>query len=128
MSNLFTVVRKEHIMASRTYEDPAMRPLFGEPRPTERVGNLVVGVSTCILVAVTMISAFVFPHWPPNGINIFFAVVIFFIGCSHVLLIYWYRQGDLEPKFRRLIFFNALTMILLCVCGNLYIHNVDRGK
>ena len=44
-------------------------------------------------------------------------VVVFF-------QIFWYRQGDLEPKFLRMIFYNAFTMILLCICGNLYIHNV----
>lgn len=42
--------------------------------------------------------------------------------------IYWYRQGDLEPKFLRMIFYNAFTMVLLCVCGNLYIHNVGKTK
>ncbi|WAR25958.1 TM243-like protein [Mya arenaria] len=45
-----------------------------------------------------------------------------------VTLIYWYRQGDLEPKFLRLIFYNAFTMILLCICGNLYIHNIGYEK
>lgn len=112
-------------MATRKdYDDPAARPLFGETHPQDRVCNLVVASFTGIIVAVTLVSAFVFPHWPPNGINIFFAVVMMFIGFSHLLLIYWYRQGDLEPKFLRMIFYNAFTMILLCIVGNLYIHNV----
>lgn len=106
------------------YDDPASKPLFGEHRPKERVLNLVIACVTGILVAVTLVSAFVFPHWPPNAINIFFAVVMLLIALSHLLLIYWYRQGDLDPKFLRMIFFNTFTMILLCVCGNLYIHNV----
>ncbi|XP_053377970.1 transmembrane protein 243-like isoform X1 [Mercenaria mercenaria] len=90
----------------------------------DRVCNLVVATFTGILVVVTLVSAFIFPHWPPNGINIFFAVVMVFVGFAHLLLIFWYRQGDLEPKFLRLIFYNAFTMILLCIVGNLYIHNV----
>ena len=46
----------------------------------------------------------------------------------YVFQIYWYRQGDLDPKFLRMIFFNTFTMILLCVCGNLYIHNIKTGE
>lgn len=107
------------------YDDPASKPLFGEHRPKDRVLNLVVACITGILVAVTLVSAFVFPQGQPlNAINIFFAVVMLLVALSHLLLIYWYRQGDLDPKFLRMIFFNTFTMILLCVCGNLYIHNV----
>ncbi|ESO96168.1 hypothetical protein LOTGIDRAFT_188312 [Lottia gigantea] len=100
------------------------RPLFGEPRRADRVLNLVVGTFTSIVVLVTLVSAFAFPKWPPNGINIFFALIIVFICGSHLLLIYWYRQGELEPRFRSMIYYNAFTIILLCICGNLYIHNV----
>ncbi|KAH3881133.1 transmembrane protein 243-like [Dreissena polymorpha] len=113
-------------MASRQqYDDPASQPLFGESHPQDRMCNLVVASLTGIIVAVTIVSAFVFPKWPPKGVNIFFAVVMLFIGGSHLMLIYWYRQGDLDPKFRRLIFYNAFTMIMLCVVGNLYLHNVN---
>ncbi len=39
---------------------------------------------------------------------------------THTSQAYWYRRGELEPKFRRLIYYNAIVTILLCVCGNLY--------
>ncbi|XP_061167979.1 transmembrane protein 243-like isoform X2 [Saccostrea echinata] len=94
----------------------------------DRMINLVVGVFTSIVVAVTLISAFIFPSFPPNGINVFFAIIIVMICGSHLLLIFWYRQGDLEPKFRRMIIYNAFTIILLCVCGNLYFHNILRKQ
>ncbi|XP_060075414.1 transmembrane protein 243-like [Ylistrum balloti] len=113
---------------SNTYDDPAARPLFGDPQPRDRMLNLVVAVFTSIIVAVTLISAFVFPNWPPGGTNVFFAVIIVLICASHLLLIYWYRQGDLEPKFRTMIIYNAFTIILLCVCGNLYIHEIGIKK
>ncbi|RUS75964.1 hypothetical protein EGW08_016271, partial [Elysia chlorotica] len=73
---------------------------------------------------VTLISALVFPAWPPNGVNVFFGLVIVLICASHLVLIYWYRQGDLEPRFRPMIFYNAFTVVLLCVVGNCYIHGV----
>ncbi|KAL8558204.1 hypothetical protein ACOMHN_036293 [Nucella lapillus] len=107
-----------------SYEDPVDRPLFGERRPVDRVLNLIVGTFTALVVLVTLVSSVVFPKWPPNAINIFFALVIVFICSSHLVLIFWYREGDLEPKFRNMIFCNALGIILLCICGNLYIHNV----
>ncbi|XP_076447756.1 transmembrane protein 243-like [Babylonia areolata] len=106
------------------YDDPVDRPLFGERRPVDRVLNLIVGTFTALVVLVTLVIAIIFPKWPPNVINVFFALVIVFICSSHLVLIYWYREGDLEPKFRSMIFFNAFGIILLCVCGNLYIFNV----
>ncbi|KAK6195787.1 hypothetical protein SNE40_001143 [Patella caerulea] len=108
-----------------TYEDTDIeRPLFGEPRRVDRVLNLIVGTVTSIIVLITLVSAFAFPNWKPNGVNVFFACVIVLICASHLLLIFWYRQGELEPRFRSMIYYNAFTIILLCVCGNLYIHNV----
>lgn len=107
------------------YDDPASRPLFGEPQPRDRVINLVVGVFTTIAVVVTLISAFLIkPDTGQYGVNIFFACIIVMICGSHLVLIFWYRVGDLEPKFRKMIIFNALSIILLCTCGNLYIHNI----
>lgn len=108
------------------YDDPA-RPLFGEPQPRDRMLNLIVGVFTSIAVVVTLISAFLFPPGKINGVNLFFACIIVLICGSHLVLIYWYRQGDLEPKFRKMIIFNAFSIILLCVCGNLYIHQLGKS-
>ncbi|ELT87745.1 hypothetical protein CAPTEDRAFT_227211 [Capitella teleta] len=119
----------EHCRSSRYaphpyYDDPAGKPLFGDARPSDRVLNLIVGTFTSLFVTVTVISAIAFPSWPPRGINVYFAFCITVICGSHLTLIYWYRQGDLEPRFRKLIYCNAVSLILLCLCANLYIHNV----
>ncbi|XP_067683401.1 transmembrane protein 243-like [Haliotis asinina] len=111
----------------RGYEDPAEKPLFGEPRPVDRVLNLVVGSFTGLVVLVTLVGAFA-AKWPINGVNVFFACVIVLICGSHLVLIYWYRQGDLEPRFRSMIYYNAFSIILLCVCGNLYIYGIGCKK
>lgn len=42
--------------------------------------------------------------------------------CCFSLQIYWYRQGDVDPKFKKMIYFNSFTTILLCVCANIYFH------
>ncbi|KAJ7399783.1 hypothetical protein BTVI_110212 [Pitangus sulphuratus] len=43
-----------------------------------------------------------------------------------LLVIYWYRQGDLEPKFRNLIYYILFSIVMLCICANLYFHEVDK--
>ncbi|XP_033614057.1 transmembrane protein 243 [Fukomys damarensis] len=92
----------------------------------DRIINLVVGGFTCLLILVTLISAFVFPHLPPKPLNVFFAVCISLSSATACILIYWYRQGDLEPKFRSLIYYILFSIIMLCICANLYFHNVGR--
>ncbi|RLW02015.1 hypothetical protein DV515_00007562 [Chloebia gouldiae] len=43
-----------------------------------------------------------------------------------LLVIYWYRQGDLEPKFRNLIYYILFSIVMLCICANLYFHEVGK--
>ncbi|XP_060759347.1 transmembrane protein 243b isoform X2 [Neoarius graeffei] len=90
--------------------------------------NLVIGGLASLLVIVTIISAFVFPALPPKPLNIFFAFCILLICISVLILIFWYRQGDLEPKFRNLIYYMLFSIVLLCICANLYFHDVGRDK
>ena len=42
------------------------------------------------------------------------------ICCILVIQVYWYRQGELDPKFRKLLIYNAFVLIFLCICANLY--------
>lgn len=77
-----------------------------------------------MVVLVTVIGSFVFPAMHPRPLNIFFAVCILLACGSTIVLIFWYRQGDLEPKFRKLIYYMLATIVLLCICANLYFFNV----
>ncbi|XP_072027467.1 transmembrane protein 243-like [Amphiura filiformis] len=113
-------------MTSYYEGEDVQTPLFGEQQTRDRVVNLVVGVITSITVIVTLVSAFVFGGETLEGLNIYFACVIVLICIGNILLIYWYRQGDLDPKFRVLIYYQAFVLILLCVCANLYIHGYDK--
>uniref|UniRef100_A0A8C0ZI50 Transmembrane protein 243 n=1 Tax=Cyanistes caeruleus TaxID=156563 RepID=A0A8C0ZI50_CYACU len=90
-----------------------------------RIINLVVGGLTTLLL-VTLISAFVFPQLPPKPVNVFFAFCISLCCISAGILIYWYRQGDLEPKFRNLIYYILFSIVMLCICANLYFHEVGK--
>lgn len=111
---------------TRTYGTSGMdnRPLFGETSARDRIINLVVGVLTSLIVLVTVVSSFVFPTLPPRGLNVFFAMCILLACGSAMVLIFWYRQGDLEPKFRNLIYYMLASIVLLCLCANLYFHDV----
>jgi len=40
------------------------------------------------------------------------------------LQIFWYRQGDVDPKFKKLIYYNAFCITLLCICANIYFHDI----
>uniref|UniRef100_A0A7M4DUU3 Transmembrane protein 243 n=1 Tax=Crocodylus porosus TaxID=8502 RepID=A0A7M4DUU3_CROPO len=92
----------------------------------DRIINLAVGIVTSLLLLLTLISAFVFPQLPPKPVNIFFAFCISLCCISAGILIYWYRQGDLEPKFRNLIYYILFSIIMLCICANLYFHEVGK--
>ncbi|XP_068715023.1 transmembrane protein 243-like [Montipora capricornis] len=98
------------------------QPLFGEARRKDRYFNYFIGGFTVLLVSETIISSIVFPRFPPPAINVFLAFVIALICISQLTLIYWYRQGDVDPKFKKMIYFNSVTTILLCVCANIYFH------
>ncbi|GCC20581.1 transmembrane protein 243-like isoform X1 [Chiloscyllium punctatum] len=113
---------------TRTYGTSVQdnRPLFGETSARDRIINIVVGVLTSLLLIVTFISAFVFPQLPPKPLNVFFVVCILLTCASIGVLIFWYRQGDLEPKFRNLIYYNLFSILLLCICANLYFHDVGK--
>ncbi|XP_026877094.1 transmembrane protein 243b [Electrophorus electricus] len=104
------------------------RLLFGETSARDRIINLVVGGLTSLILIVTIISSFVFPSLPPKPLNIFFAVCILLMCGSVMVLIFWYRQGDLEPKFRNLIYYMLFSVALLCICANLYFHEVGQDK
>ncbi|KAL2308938.1 hypothetical protein Nmel_005111, partial [Mimus melanotis] len=91
---------------------------------SDRIINLIVGGLTTLLLVVTLISAFVFPQLPPKPVNVFFAFCISLCCISAGILIYWYRQGDLEPKFRNLIYYILFSIVMLCICANLYFHEV----
>ncbi|XP_065599785.1 transmembrane protein 243 isoform X2 [Cyrtonyx montezumae] len=103
--------------AARSYGTggPDNRPLFGETSTRDKIINLVAGGLTFVLLVL---------H--PKPVNIFFAVCIFLCCISAGILIYWYQQGDLEPKFRSLIYYILFSIVMLCICANLYFHEVGK--
>ena len=98
------------------------RPLFGESTHRDRVLNVIVGGLTGLFVLVTLVESLLV-RWPPNGVNLFLSLIALGMLLSHATLMYWYRQGDLEPKFRKMIYYNAFALFMLCICANIYIYS-----
>lgn len=99
------------------------RPLFGEARPRDKYINYTIGAFTLIFVLVTVAGAIIKDHKP---YNIMFSGAILLVCLSELVLIFWYRQGDLDPKFRKLIYYNAFTIILLCIVAMMFIFKKDE--
>ncbi|KAK4311922.1 hypothetical protein Pmani_016610 [Petrolisthes manimaculis] len=89
-------------------------------RPRCRMVNTAIIFLTSVLVFITFVSAFISGH---EALDLFFVLCIILICGSHLTVLVWYRNGDLDPKFLKLIYFNAVCIILICICGNIMFHS-----
>ncbi|OQR74105.1 transmembrane protein C7orf23-like [Tropilaelaps mercedesae] len=104
---------------SPLFGGPTERPLFNDSSPKERYLHYgLVGV-TSFIVFVTLCLAFFF-NIPPDGRHVYFSFVLILMCLMHCILIHWYRQGDIDPKFRTYIYGNTALIILLCISGVSY--------
>ncbi|XP_066932971.1 transmembrane protein 243-like [Clytia hemisphaerica] len=88
------------------------RPLFGETNKKETYIHYALGILTVVAVVAVVLTSFLYKL---IVVHIIFGIVIIMVCVSNVVLIYWYREGDLQPKFRALIYYNSLVIILLCI-------------
>lgn len=88
------------------------RPLFGETNKKETYIHYALGAFTTIAVIAVVLTSFLYKLL---AIHVIFSIVIILIYMSNVVLIYWYREGDVQPKFRYLIYYNTIVTILLCI-------------
>lgn len=101
------------------------RPLFGQPTIWEKIGNWLSIGTTGALVLITSLGAIIKSNSDAvhkKGFDVYFAICLIMLCASHYVLVYWYRQGDVDPKFRYLIYSNTLLIILLNICAHLYIY------
>lgn len=106
-------------MANDRYYDATV-PLFGDDSTQVRTMDLGVGVVTVIAVLITLGICFmkVESH---NQIDVFFGVVLILLTIPQVVLVVWFRRGDLHPKFRYLITYMMFAIMMLCACGIAYV-------
>ena len=101
-------------------------PLFGEDAPKTRAFDLGFGIITIICVLITIGLSFG-NNRGEIKLKAFFGVVIGLVTLPQLVLVKWFRDGDLHPKFRVLISYMMLTIVLLCVAGNIYFLD-DKAK
>ncbi|XP_053214712.1 transmembrane protein 243-like [Panonychus citri] len=95
-------------------------PLFGDST-SQRDRLISIGLSvTCVLLIIVLTVTLFFKL---SLINIVALVIVFSITASHAVLIYWYRLGDLDPKFRLLLIWNSVNLVILCITMLLYYHH-----
>ncbi|XP_039263762.2 transmembrane protein 243-like [Styela clava] len=105
------------------------RPLFGVSTRRGRLCNLIVGTITSVLVAGTVIMSVISltsRNCELGANNILFGVCIVVVCISLLILIYWYREGDVDPKFKKLIYFNSASVVMLCICANSYFFSCHK--
>eukprot|EP01129_Flabellula_baltica_P015177 TRINITY_DN7546_c0_g1_i1.p1 TRINITY_DN7546_c0_g1~~TRINITY_DN7546_c0_g1_i1.p1 ORF type:complete len:172 (+),score=31.75 TRINITY_DN7546_c0_g1_i1:100-615(+) len=90
------------------------KPLFGNQKNESQLSlifSIIVGVVVLeaigVLVVFGIIKSFV-PHF-------FYAGLLLLVGISLFVLVGWYKEGDLDPKFKFLI--GALILTLLAGAG-----------
>eukprot|EP00731_Ephydatia_muelleri_P002116 Em0001g2116a len=119
------------------------QPLFGETKRRYKAFNIVVAVVTTIVVTFTVVmgilSSVFFPdhdkckrlgykseRFCVSGVDVVMCFVIILELIPEVALAFWYRRGELEPKFRTLIYYNAVVTILLCLVANFYFFQLGQ--
>ncbi|KAJ1677142.1 hypothetical protein EV182_006783 [Spiromyces aspiralis] len=94
-------------------------PLFGgisrRDLMMERAVSGVVLTTACITVLMSLIKGFVSSY-----VHILLGLVIAIFTYCEILLVKWYRIGDLEPKFKYMIAALAVGIVSLCLVANLY--------
>ena len=95
-------------------------PLFGDST-SQKDRIISIGLSAaCVLLIIVLTGTLFFKL---SFINTAALLIVFSITGSHAVLIYWYRLGDLDPKFRLLLIWNSINIVVLCITMLLYYHN-----
>jgi preprotein translocase subunit SecG len=117
------------------------QPLFGETRRRDKIINIVLAAVTAVFIAITLVLALLSSllikdkckrighvgnskKYCVYPLDIVFCGIIILLLVPQIIVAYWYRRGELEPKFRSLIYYNAVVTVLLCIVGILYFMQV----
>ncbi|KAL6056273.1 Transmembrane protein C7orf23 [Balamuthia mandrillaris] len=87
-------------------------PLFGEEKPGVKWVVWIVGILTTIFVVFCTISGIVFGVKRNTPQHFLLVAVLLCICVILIILFRWYKQGDLDPKFRFLIFSIVVLVFL----------------
>eukprot|EP01120_Amphizonella_sp_Union-15-10_P001543 TRINITY_DN11700_c0_g1_i2.p1 TRINITY_DN11700_c0_g1~~TRINITY_DN11700_c0_g1_i2.p1 ORF type:complete len:147 (-),score=14.22 TRINITY_DN11700_c0_g1_i2:121-561(-) len=96
-------------------------PLFGEQKPRAYLvgflftGILLVGCLVCIVISIVFSVKSSLPQ------HLASTLLIVLTAIHLAILFKWYRRGDLDPKFKFLLFFSVFIVVLACVSDQIYV-------
>eukprot|EP01135_Chromosphaera_perkinsii_P003077 Nk52_evm24s234 gene=Nk52_evmTU24s234 len=89
----------------------------------DRIINYGMGALTFFSVTATLALSIV-RAISTNPIHIFMGFAVFAVSGTNLILVNWYRRGDLDPRFRKVIGYAAISVLILCVAANMYFWEV----
>lgn len=97
------------------------QPLFGEESREQKLGVTVGTFSTIAWVVYCTIIGVVFGILRGHIQHVLFGALIVVLGAIPYLLYRWYRNDDLDPKFKWLTIWAFITLWFAGVIVNLYV-------
>lgn len=95
-------------------------PLFGhEESRRDQTLHFLAGGSVALFTVLTIIFSIV-QGFSKSVVHLFLGASIASIAACLVVLVRWFRNGDLDPKFKFLIAGIGASLTLLCIVANVY--------
>jgi len=96
-------------------------PLFDAERKNAQILEYGSAAVVVIFVAFSVIACFVIGIQRKAYEHFVFAILLVLTIGILAILVMWWRQGDLDPKFKWLMLFTAFVVIFSGVAANVYI-------
>jgi hypothetical protein len=105
------------------------QPLFGETTPRHRLVNIIFGIVTAVFFVATVGLSFLAPYVTPtkchllynishycvDALDVVLCIIILLFFIPPAIIAYWYHRGELTPKFKTLLYFNLVLIIVFCL-------------
>ncbi|KAJ2389996.1 hypothetical protein H4S02_002090 [Coemansia sp. RSA 2611] len=95
-------------------------PLFGGVSRREILAERFATTAVLGTASATLAAALVQSVRAGDARHALLGVTAMLLAAIEAQLIAWYRRGDLEPRFRRVIGALGASVCVLCVVANLY--------
>lgn len=94
-------------------------PLFGEEKQKLKWINYVIAALVAFVVLFTLVVSFV-KGLSASYVHVFTGFVVVLSTIPIIVLGRWYRNGELDPKFKILIYYMCAMVVLMSCAANIY--------
>eukprot|EP00162_Nutomonas_longa_P003852 comp14618_c0_seq1/m.21266 comp14618_c0_seq1/g.21266 ORF comp14618_c0_seq1/g.21266 comp14618_c0_seq1/m.21266 type:complete len:165 (-) comp14618_c0_seq1:29-523(-) len=99
-------------------DSTAETPLYGERSQSRHTFYWLTGVLCTGLTVATALCLCIKGLKHPE--HFVLAAAVIFLNCLWALIIKWYRNGDLDPKFKTYTWALGFATVLVCIAGIMY--------